>query len=120
MSDWIQSLFGKEKPVIAMAHLPALPGTPRYNAEKGINDLIEHVLRDVNILVEGGVDAIMFCNEDDRPYVFEAGIEQIAAMSRVIAEVKPKTIPFGVDFLWDQMTSMAIAHATGQRLSAKS
>lgn len=113
MSDWIQSLFGKEKPVIAMAHLPALPGTPRYNVEKGIKYLIEHVLRDVNILVDGGVDAIMFCNEDDRPYVFEAGIEQIAAMSRVIAEVKPKTIPFGVDFLWDPMAAMAIAHATG-------
>jgi membrane complex biogenesis BtpA family protein len=113
MSDWLQSLFGKEKPVIAMAHLPALPGTPRYNVEKGIKYLIEHVLRDVNILVDGGVDAIMFCNEDDRPYVFEAGIEQIAAMSRVIAEVKPKTIPFGVDFLWDPMAAMAIAHATG-------
>ena len=113
MSDWLQSLFGKEKPVIAMAHLPALPGTPRYNVEKGIEYLIEHVLRDVNILVDGGVDAIMFCNEDDRPYVFEAGIEQIAAVSRVIAEVKPKTIPFGVDFLWDPMAAMAIAHATG-------
>jgi len=113
MSDWIQSLFGKEKPVIAMAHLPALPGTHRYNAEKGINYLIEHVLRDVNILVDGGVDAIMFCNEDDRPYVFEAGTEQIAAMSRVIAEVKPKTIPFGVDFLWDAMAAMAIAQALG-------
>jgi membrane complex biogenesis BtpA family protein len=113
MSDWIQSLFGKEKPVIAMAHLPALPGTPRYNVEKGIKYLIEHVLKDVNNLVDGGVDAIMFCNEDDRPYVFEAGIEQIAVMSRVITEVKPKTIPFGVDFLWDPMAAMAIAHATG-------
>ncbi len=66
-------------------------------------------------LVAGGVDAIMFCNEDDRPYVFEAGIEQIAAMTRVIAEVKPVDLPFGVDFLWDPMAAMALAHATGGR-----
>jgi len=55
----------------------------------------------------------MFCNEDDRPYVFEAGIEQIATMARVIAETRPDGIPFGVDFLWDPKAALAIAHATG-------
>ncbi|MCW4049546.1 MAG: BtpA/SgcQ family protein [Candidatus Bathyarchaeota archaeon] len=111
---WFSELFGVSKPIIAMAHIPALPGTPRYDREKGVEHLVKWVARDVENLVEGGVDAIMFCNEDDRPYVFEAGIEQIAAMTRVIAEVKPK-IPFGVDFLWDPMAAMAVAHATGAR-----
>jgi len=63
--------------------------------------------------VQEGVDAIMFCNEDDRPYVFRAGIEQIAAMTRVVTELAPKTIPFGIDFLWDPFAALAIAHATG-------
>ena len=111
---WLSKLFGVAKPIIAMAHIPALPGTPRYDNEKGIEHLVEVVARDVKHLVEGGVDAIMFCNEDDRPYVFEAGIEQIAAMTRVIAETKP-SIPFGVDFLWDPMAAIAIGHATGAR-----
>jgi membrane complex biogenesis BtpA family protein len=111
--EWINDLFHTDKPVIAMAHVPALPGTPRYDEIKGVDQLVDHVAQDVTTLVQGGVDAIMFCNEDDRPYVFEAGIEQIAAMTRVVTETAPGEIPFGVDFLWDPMAAMAIAHATG-------
>jgi len=110
---WFKTLFKKKKPIIAMAHLPALPGTPRYDSAKGVQHLVDWVRRDVKSLVEGGVDAVMFCNEDDRPYVFEAGIEQIAAMTRVITEAKPENIPFGVDFLWDPKTAIAMAKATG-------
>ena len=113
-NGWFTELFGVTKPIIAIAHIPALPGTPRYDREKGVEHLIKGVAQDVEHLVNGGVDAIMFCNEDDRPYVFKAGIEQIAAMTRVIAEVKP-SITFGVDFLWDPMAAIAIAHATGAR-----
>ncbi len=31
MAEWFKSLFGVAKPVIAMVHFPALPGTPRYD-----------------------------------------------------------------------------------------
>jgi len=113
MTDWIKALFHQTKPVIAMAHVPALPGTPRYNESGGVDQLIQAVRPDVECLVAGGVDAIMFCNEDDRPYVFKAGIEQIAAMTRVVTECAPKGIPFGVDFLWDPYAAIAMAHATG-------
>lgn len=115
MAAWIKDLFGVEKPVIAMAHLPALPGTPRYDAAGGIDRLVNTVRADLDRLLRGGVDAVMFCNEDDRPYVFRAGIEQIAAMTRVIAQTAPQAVPFGVDFLWDPMAAMAIAHATGAK-----
>jgi len=111
--EWLFELFGKKKPVIGMAHIPALPGTPRYDDKGGMRAIIENVRMSVTHLVEGGMDAIMFCNEDDRPYVFKAGIEQISAMTRVVTELAPKEIPFGVDFLWDPMAAMAIAHATG-------
>ena len=110
---WFTHLFKTEKPIIAMAHIPALPGTPRYDKEGGMQRLVDWVRRDVELLVDGAVDAIMFCNEDDRPYVFQAGIEQIAAMTRVVTETKPTSIPFGVDFLWDPMAAVTIAQATG-------
>jgi len=32
-----------EKPLIAMAHVPALPGTPFYNASDGVKGLVQHV-----------------------------------------------------------------------------
>jgi len=113
MSSWLSELFKSQKPVIAMAHIPALPGTPMYDAAGGVRKAIDLVRRDVEKLEAGGVDAVMFCNEDDRPYVFKAGIEQIASMTRIITESRPQAIPFGVDFLWDPMAAMAIAHATG-------
>ncbi len=113
MSTWMEELFGTSKPVIAMAHVPALPGTPRYDTRGGMQQIIERVGTDVQHLVDGGVNAIMFCNEDDRPYVFHAGLEQVAAMTRVVSELAPRSIPFGVDFLWDPTAAMAIAHATG-------
>jgi len=112
MMKTIQDLFKQTKPVIAMAHIPALPGTPRYDHQFGIEGLIERTAKDVRNLVDGGVDAIMFCNEDDRPYKFTASLEQVATMTRVITEVRPAGIPFGVNFLWDPMASLCIAVAT--------
>jgi uncharacterized protein len=112
-TDWLMELFLAKKPVIAMAHIPALPGTPRYNDSEGVQALIDSVRPDVETLIAAGVDGLMFCNEDDRPHVLRAGPEQIAAMTRVVTECAPTTVPFGVDFLWDPVASVAIAHATG-------
>lgn len=113
MPELIRELFGVSKPVIAMAHTPALPGTPRYDSTSGIQGILDRVQRDVQALLEGGVDAIMFCNEDDRPYSFKADFEAVAVMTRVICELRPGDRPFGVDFLWDPRAPLAIAKATG-------
>ena len=37
MPDWLTELFHVRKPVIAMAHVPALPGTPHYDADGGMD-----------------------------------------------------------------------------------
>jgi membrane complex biogenesis BtpA family protein len=113
MTSLLQEWFGVPKPVIAMAHFPALPGTPRYNRQLGLDGLICRMERDVQALLDGGVDSILFCNEDDRPYSFRADFEAIAVMTRVITELLPKDRPFGVDFLWDAKAPLAIAKATG-------
>ena len=100
------------KPLIAMAHLPALPGTPLYDGS-GIPAMITSVKEDVAILVESGFDAVLFCNENDRPYELHAGPESSAFMTRIVTEARPSTIPFGVDFLWDPRIALATASATG-------
>ncbi len=111
----LQAIFGQDKPIIAMAHLPALPGTPRHDAEGGMPAIVEWVKRDVEILEDAGVDAILFCNEDDRPYMLRVGDEIVAAMARVVTECRPQNLPFGVDLMWDPKAAMAVAKATGAR-----
>ncbi len=109
----LKELFGVEKPVIAMTHFPPLPGTPLYDEKKGVEGILESVASDARILLDAGVDALLFCNEGDRPYALKADFEAVAVMARVIAEVAPKDRPFGVDFLWDARAPLAIALATG-------
>lgn len=113
MSNLMQQIFGVSKPVIAMAHLPALPGTPRYDEARGMRFIVERVRQDLDHLLAGGVEAVLFCNEDDRPYALHVGLEIVAAMTRVVAECRPTDRPFGVNVMWDAPASLAIAHATG-------
>lgn len=103
---------GRAKPLIAMAHVPALPGTPLYDGQ-GIGPILDHVHRDVELLVDAGFDAVLFCNENDRPYELDAGPESAAFMTRVVTECRPTTIPYGVDFLWDPKIALAAAVSTG-------
>jgi len=109
----LRELFGNEKPVIAMAHFPPLPGTPLYDAQLGIDGMLEAMKEDLHKLLEGGVDGILFCNEGDRPYALQAGLEAAAVMARVITELAPRDRPFGVDFLWDPRLPLAVGMATG-------
>lgn len=101
------------KPLIAMAHVPALPGTPLYDSASGITGAIDRVRRDVAVLVNAGFDAVMFCNENDRPYELHAGPESAAFMTRIAVECRPEGIPFGLDFLWDPRIALAAAIASG-------
>src|SRR3974377_1294140 len=112
MSQLLQKVLAVSKPVIALAHLPALPGTPRYEASVGVDGIVERVRTDVRHLLAGGVDAVMFCNEDDRPYVFRADPASVAVMARVIAELRPADRPLGTGLLWGPLAPLAPALAT--------
>jgi membrane complex biogenesis BtpA family protein len=111
----IFDFFGsKKKAVIAMAHIGALPGSPLYDEKGGVDKLVDGVVADIGKLQAGGVDAIMFGNENDRPYVLSAPAEGIAAMTAIVTAVKPLLkVPFGVNYLWDPTASVAIGVATG-------
>lgn len=105
--------FATTKPVIGMVHLPATPGTPRFDASRSMEQVLDGVRRDLDLLVGGGVDGVMFCNEDDRPYSFELGSGTVAFMTRIVTELMPGTVPYGVDVLWDPKAALSIAAATG-------
>jgi uncharacterized protein len=96
-----------------MAHLPPLPGTPLYDEAGGPSAIVESVRRDVEILSRTGFDAILFCNEGDRPYQLQATLEGVAMMARVVAESAPRDRPFGVDYLWDAQAALAVAAVSG-------
>src|SRR4051794_41903133 len=100
-----------------MVHLPALPGTPLYDAAGGMTAIREAVRRDLEALQTGGIHAILFCNENDRPYRLDAGFASVAAMTDVIASLRNElSVPFGVNVLWGPKATLAVAGAAGAAL----
>src|SRR4051812_43085153 len=96
-TSWLTELTGKPKPIIGMVHFPALPGTPLYDSKGGMTAIRDWVRRDLEALQTGGIHAVMFCNENDRPYRLDADIASVAAMAEIIGELKAEiSVPFGV------------------------
>lgn len=113
-TSWLAELTGQPKSIIGMVHLPALPGTPLYDAGGGMKAIREWVRRDLDSLQSGGIHAVMFCNENDRPYRLDADPASVAAMADVIGGVRDEvSVPFGVNVLWDPTATIAVAAATG-------
>lgn len=77
----------------------------------GIRDWVR---RDLEALQAGGIDAVMFCNENDRPYRLDADMASVAALSDVVASFRQElSVPFGVNVLWDPTATLAVAAASG-------
>ena len=109
-----QALFGSTKPAIAMVHIGALPGSPLYDADGGLEKLLADARKDLQALQAAGFDAVMFGNENDRPYAFEVDTASTATMAYLIGQLHSEiTVPFGVNVLWDPMATVALSAATG-------
>lgn len=116
MTSKFKSVFGDKKPVIAMVHLGALPGSPLHDYEGGVEAIVEGARKDLVALQAAGFDAVMFGNENDRPYEFNVDTASTATMGYVIGRLRSEiTVPFGVNVLWDPESSIALAAATGAR-----
>ena len=114
MKNKFKKLFGDKKPIIAMVHLPALPGAPLYDAESGMEGIVESAWQDLKALQAADVDAVMFGNENDRPYELKVDSAATASMAYVVGKLKAEIEkPFGVNVLWDPMSTVALAVATG-------
>jgi membrane complex biogenesis BtpA family protein len=74
--------------------------------------VVEEAKKDLLALQKGGVDAVMFSNEFSLPYLTKVRPETVAAMARVIGELKRDIkVPYGVNCLWDPSASLDLAVA---------
>jgi len=102
------------KPIIGMVHFLPLPGSSGYDAAGGMARIVDAAASDIAALQDGGVDAVMFGNEGDRPYRTRAAPSGLAAMAAAVGALKGVlTVPFGVNYLWDPLATVQLAAATG-------
>ena len=107
-------LFISAKPVIAMIHLGALPGTPASRLT--LREIEEQAVREAEIFRAAGVHGLMLENMHDTPYLRGGvGPEIVAAMAIIARAVKDVSrLPCGVQILAAANTeALAVAHAAG-------
>ena len=107
-------IFKTKKPIIAMIHVRALPGTPKYDGE--IKKVIEQALAEAKIYRDAGVDALAIENMHDIPYLNQnVDAEITAGMSIIGYEVKRATnLPCGIQILAGaNKQAIAVALAAG-------
>jgi membrane complex biogenesis BtpA family protein len=113
MSD-ANILFSTPKPVIAMIHLGALPGTPASGLSLG--DIEKQAVREAKIFRAAGVHGLMLENMHDTPYLRgKVGPEIVASMAIIARAVKQASqLPCGVQILAGaNLEALAVAHAAG-------
>ncbi|MEM0011289.1 MAG: BtpA/SgcQ family protein [Candidatus Bathyarchaeia archaeon] len=117
MTSFLEEIFKVEKPIIGMVHLQPLPGSPNYDPDKSIEEIIDAALRDARALENGGIDGILLSNESDIPFLFKVGPETIAAVTYAAVRIKDEiSIPIGIDILWgDARAALAIAKVVGSK-----
>ena len=112
--SWIESMFGVRKPIIAMLHLDALPGDPRFRRGTSIQEIAAHAEADLEALQNGGVDGVLFSNEFSLPYQRTMDMVTPAAMAYVIGALRSELrVPFGVDAISDGGATLELAAAVG-------
>jgi uncharacterized protein len=103
------------KPIIGMLHLPPLPGSYNYDGQP-LESIVEHALREAEILASSGFDGFLMQNAGDRPASLEVCPEKVAYMSVIGAAVRRShpTIPLGVNVCWNvPKATIAVCHAAG-------
>ena len=107
-------LFSTPKPVIAMVHLGALPGTPANR--RSLREIETQALREAKIYRDAGVHGLLLENMHDTPYLRgHVGPEIVAAMAIIARAVKDAAgLPCGVQILAAaNREALAVAHAAG-------
>lgn len=94
-----------------MVHLDPLPGAPLFQGS--IERVIASARRDALAIRDGGAQGIIVENFGDKPFMKSVGAETVAAMTRVITEIRRDVdLPLGVNVLRnDGISALAIAAA---------
>lgn len=107
-------LFKSAKPVIAMIHVGALPGTPA--GRLSLAEIEAQAVREAKVFRDAGVHGLLVENMHDTPYLRGGvGPEIVAAMAVVALAVKEASrLPCGVQILAGaNIEAMAVACAAG-------
>ena len=105
-------MFGSRKPVIAVIHVGALPGTPGSRCT--VREIVQHAVAECRAYRDAGVHGIMIENMHDVPYLRgSVGPEITAAMTAIAIAVKDaSTLPCGIQILAGaNHEAIAVAHA---------
>ena len=109
-----KSLFSAAKPVIAMIHVGALPGTPANKLS--LSAIEKQAVAEAKTFRAAGVHGLMLENMHDTPYLRgRVGPEIVAAMAIIARAVKQASgLPCGVQILAGaNLEAMAVAQAAG-------
>jgi membrane complex biogenesis BtpA family protein len=105
-------VFDSAKPVIAMIHVGALPGTPANQCS--VREIVTQAVAEARIYRDGGVHGIAIENMHDVPYLRgSVGPEITAAMTAIALAVKDASkLPCGIQILAGaNHEALAVAHA---------
>src|SRR5438128_2073133 len=114
MKPLLPAWKNKSKIVIGMLHLPALAGAPL--AKLSLTKIRETLLRDAEVLSDGGVHGLMMENFGDVPFYPDRVPPQvIAQMTALACAVREHVdLPLGINVLRnDGRGALAVAHAVG-------
>jgi len=109
-----KSIFKKEKPIIGMVHVKALPGAPKNNLETP--QIIKAAIDEARIYQKAGIDSIMIENMHDIPYLKGRVGHEISSLMTLIAYlIKQETnLPVGIQILAGaNKEALAAAKASG-------
>lgn len=116
--SWISEIFHKEKAIIGLCHLKALPSDPGYAEDGGMEAIIKAAEEDVKALISGGIDGIQFTNEFSMPYSVTGRADPavLCALATIIGRLHEIcTVPFGANIIGDPLSSVALCVATGAK-----
>lgn len=112
----LADMFGVEKPIIGMVHLPPLPGSPNYDG-RGLDPVIEWALRDVETYQRAGVNGLIVENMWDHPYFVGEDVPAEAMTAQAVAArevVKVAKVPTGINVIHNGgRVALSIALAAG-------
>ena len=102
------------KPLVAMIHLPPLPGAGNYDGTS-VRMIAQRAVAEAQLLSEAGFDALLIQNTHDRPSTIYVPPETLTAMTAVGEAVAAAvSCPLGINVHKnDGPGALAVAHAVG-------
>ncbi len=105
-----------QKTLIAVIHLPALPGSARHHGT--LQQIVDRAAREAHAMCQAGFDAVIVENFGDAPFQGQTvGPHTVAALTRCVQRVTAEIdIPVGVNVLRnDARAALAVAACSGAR-----